>query len=325
MILILSSADDVSTNEVIDWLIYSQITFIRINIESIVKIKLLKIPECKIIVEINKESKFEKIEIDLNEITGYWYRRDDINIDTTDVYLNKNENLNICINEYLRKELAELYRFLHLFLERRHGVGKFSENKTNKLYNLIVAYDVGFNIPNTYVVTNKEQFAEINPKNKKLITKDIGSNIIKYKNFVVGGYTEQISEKDNNDYNSSFPSLFQEKIEKKYELRVNHLDGKNYTSAIFSQKSKQTSTDFRKYSTNKPNRVVPFILPGKINSQVNQFMKKTGMKSGSLDVIVDKDNKYIFLEVNPIGQFNQVSKPCNYCLEKEIAKYLSMN
>ena len=27
-------------------------------------------------------------------------------------------------------------------------------------------------------------------------------------------------------------------------------------------------------------------------------------------------------QVNPVGQFSMVSKPCNYYLEKEVAKYL---
>jgi glutathione synthase/RimK-type ligase-like ATP-grasp enzyme len=51
-------------------------------------------------------------------------------------------------------------------------------------------------------------------------------------------------------------------------------------------------------------------------------MKTIGMKSGSIDLIVDENNDYIFLEVNPIGQFAQVSIPCNYYIEEYIANYL---
>jgi hypothetical protein len=39
-------------------------------------------------------------------------------------------------------------------------------------------------------------------------------------------------------------------------------------------------------------------------------------------MIVTPEKKYIFLEVNPIGQFNQVSIPCNYAIEEKIANYL---
>ena len=47
-----------------------------------------------------------------------------------------------------------------------------------------------------------------------------------------------------------------------------------------------------------------------------------GLKSGSIDMIYSTDNIYYFLEVNPVGQFYQVSFPANYYLEKEIAKTL---
>ena len=34
------------------------------------------------------------------------------------------------------------------------------------------------------------------------------------------------------------------------------------------------------------------------------------------------DDKYIFFEINPIGQFEQVSFPSNYYLHKKIAEIL---
>jgi hypothetical protein len=46
------------------------------------------------------------------------------------------------------------------------------------------------------------------------------------------------------------------------------------------------------------------------------------MNCGSLDLIYSIDNEFVFLEVNPVGQFGMVSKPCNYNLEKILAKEL---
>lgn len=51
-------------------------------------------------------------------------------------------------------------------------------------------------------------------------------------------------------------------------------------------------------------------------------MHSIKLNCGSVDMVLTKDNQYIFLEVNPIGQFSQVSIPANYLIEKEIAKYL---
>lgn len=39
-------------------------------------------------------------------------------------------------------------------------------------------------------------------------------------------------------------------------------------------------------------------------------------------MVFTKKEEYIFLEVNPVGQFNMTSVPCNYNLEKIIAQKL---
>lgn len=36
-------------------------------------------------------------------------------------------------------------------------------------------------------------------------------------------------------------------------------------------------------------------------------------------MIVTPDDEYVFLEVNPVGQYDYVGKRCNYQLDKEIA------
>ena len=51
-------------------------------------------------------------------------------------------------------------------------------------------------------------------------------------------------------------------------------------------------------------------------------MVKLNYRSGSIDMVYTKDKAYVFLEINPVGQFAQVSEPCNYYLEDWVAKHL---
>ncbi len=51
-------------------------------------------------------------------------------------------------------------------------------------------------------------------------------------------------------------------------------------------------------------------------------MDKIGLNCGSLDFIVDINDKFYFLEVNPTGQFGMVDFPCNYNLHKIVAEQL---
>ena len=115
---------------------------------------------------------------------------------------------------------------------------------------------------------------------------------------------------------------YRNRLIKKYEVRVFYLDPEFYSMAIFSQRDDQTQVDFRKYNLEKPNRCVPYELPKAIEHKLKALMNILDLNSGSIDLIVNKDDDYIFLEVNPVGQFAMVSEPCNYFLEKKVAEFL---
>ena len=51
-------------------------------------------------------------------------------------------------------------------------------------------------------------------------------------------------------------------------------------------------------------------------------MKHLGLNTGSIDMIVTPEREYVFLEVNPAGNIEMVSKNCNYPIEQEIANFL---
>lgn len=56
--------------------------------------------------------------------------------------------------------------------------------------------------------------------------------------------------------------------------------------------------------------------------KVRAFMKEAKLNIGCLDIIRDETGRYVFLEVNPLGQYLSESAKCNYYLEKNIAEWL---
>jgi hypothetical protein len=46
------------------------------------------------------------------------------------------------------------------------------------------------------------------------------------------------------------------------------------------------------------------------------------MNTGSIDLILTPNGEYFFLEINPMGQYDWLSKNCNYYIEKDIAEML---
>jgi ATP-GRASP peptide maturase of grasp-with-spasm system len=182
-------------------------------------------------------------------------------------------------------------------------------------------------IPSTIVCTTKVALINFYNAHKRIIIKDISAPFSYYKeNMRILSLTTEITECELENIPEKFyPSLFQELIEKKYELRVFYLEEICYSMAIFSQNDKQTSVDFRNYNHTKPNRRIPYNLPIEIKLKVVALMKDLNLETGSIDFIVTTSGDYIFLEVNPVGQFGMTSYPCNYYLEKKVAEYLIKN
>lgn len=188
-----------------------------------------------------------------------------------------------------------------------------------------MARSCGLEIPNTIISTGRKNILEFYKNNYESIVSKSISDSINYlnKGYSYSNFTEALNNDDIEDAKCNFfPSLLQNNINKRFELRIFYFFGLFYTMAIFSQADEKTKIDFRKYNFVRPNRNIPFILPQEIKIKIIDFMNALNLDTGSIDMIYTMDKKYVFLEVNPVGIFNMVSVPCNYKIEKEIANYL---
>lgn len=315
MILILSEESDHSTNKVIEWLLFYELEFIRINMNDSITISSL---EEDIYIEINKDTK-----INLNKIKSYWYRRGAF------IFACKLDNKHEKLKNYFFKTIDQnsiiLGAYLDFLLKKKKHINNFNTSEVNKLIVLNYAKSVGLKIPKTHLINNYQQLG-ILLENNRLITKNLcNPPVVEMSKFNYLMYTTEINEKDVSDIppdREIFPSLIQERINKQVEIRTFFLEGNFYSMAIFSQSNEQTKLDFRRYDYNRPSRQVRFELPIEIKQKTLELMRLLELNSGSIDFIVDTNEDIIFLEVNPIGQFGMISTPCNYFLEREIAKYL---
>ncbi|WP_237274251.1 grasp-with-spasm system ATP-grasp peptide maturase [Tenacibaculum ovolyticum] len=321
MILILSDKFDQSTNAVIDWLLYFNYPFFRINENDLCEITEISIGlKDKIILKVNNKT------IDFDEISHYWYRRGEFNIQIPNfLFTNEVSMFEEEIDRNTKEEVITIVEFLNVFLNGKKNLGSYFDNFTNKLSNLKIAKSCGLSIPETLISSKKELVKKFyDEENKKIITKALSQTIMFSKpEGAIRAYTNNVDSSSLNKYKTNiFPSLFQKAIEKKYELRIFFIENTFYSMAIFSQTNKKTQVDFRKYDRNRPNRNVPYILPDYIEKKLLLFIEKNKFKTGSIDMLVTNNDEFVFLEINPVGQFGMTSFPCNYHLHKKIAKYL---
>ncbi len=320
-VLIISNEDDHTTNLVIDWLRFYNQDYVRINDTTHLKVSNFRIT--------NELSDFtlsnENVTFNYSEILSVWYRRGFLNMSVKTLKAKFPEEENITeLSLYLSQEYEHLNHSVLRMLWQKFNVNNSSDIFTNKISNLHAAKLVGLNVPNTIITTRKNEVIDfINTCTNGIITKAMYYGAFSAKKVHMGFYTSEVNMKDLDSIGTVFwPCLFQEKLDKYIELRIFYIHGKCYSEAIFSQNDATTSVDFRKYNYKKPNRTPPFILPNSIEKCLHDFMNNIKMNCGSIDLVLTKNLEYYFLEVNPVGQFQQVSLPCNYYLEKVVANYL---
>lgn len=124
------------------------------------------------------------------------------------------------------------------------------------------------------------------------------------KDFLRLTYTREITKKQlpSDEVLQITPGIFQKKIDKAYELRINFFGDHAITAKLNSQEHAQGKMDWR-YAPISELKIEEFELPESIYQKCKSFMKKFGIVFGCFDFIVTPDNEYYFLEVNEQGQF----------------------
>ncbi len=322
MLLIISEELDPTTSEVILWLVSMGKTPIRINCEDGFSIIGLNPELNSIEIQVNNRR------IDLDSVKSFWYRngtiecsffRDKTFIDSIEGYPAGH------VLRFLSYEWIVIKDFVITKLESLDKVlGSYSKTRVNKLNVLFQASQCGLQIPSTYISSQKENIESFINRNK-YITKPISEIYpIQVSNTeTLQMFTSEINFHDVETRKETFfPSLIQEQIDKWIEIRIYFIGEKFYSMAIFSQQNSKTKEDFRKYDYNNMNRMVPFRIPDEILEKLKFFVKRISLNTGSIDMIITNSREYIFLEINPAGNIDMISKPCNYPIEKEIAFYL---
>lgn len=98
------------------------------------------------------------------------------------------------------------------------------------------------------------------------------------------------------------PMIFQEYIEKAFELRITVVGRQTFSCAIHSQESPHTREDWRRYDLDHTPHT-PFTLPQAVEAACVALVEGYGLKFGCIDMIMTPDQEFVFLELNPSGQW----------------------
>lgn len=320
MVVIVSAFNEPTTNQVIDWLGYHGVDFVRINPDTPLSGVRIDMEGARAEMSIRIGDR----RVALREVRSVWYRRGWFQIGHHVNLAQLPAQLHRPISAQLELELKSLNDFVSQLWFGR-GVNRPSDNELNKLLVLQRAASLGLAVPTTLVTSDISDVCKFRAEHGRIITKNMAPGVfVKQNETMLQGFTREVTDEVLAMLPEVFfPMLFQALLSKVYEVRTFYLNGRTWSSAIFSQSSDRTLLDFRNYDVDRPNRTPPYVLPSVVDQRLCQLMRALGLASGSIDFIVDANGEHYFLEVNAIGQFWQVSYPCNYYLEDELARHLA--
>jgi MvdC family ATP-grasp ribosomal peptide maturase len=196
---------------------------------------------------------------------------------------------------------------------------------SNKLRQLRVASEVGFVIPQT-LVTNKaeaarEFFHQVNGKMVSKLLTALSHSMQANSSFFL--YTSTVKEEDLQDAESLryCPMVFQEQIPKQQELRVAYVNGNVFVGALDASVYAAAKVDWRKPGV-EVGAWQNHELPDEVVRRLQAFMGKFGLLFGALDFIVTPSGEYVFLEVNPIGEWGMLERDLDLQISSAIADAL---
>ncbi|TSJ41156.1 hypothetical protein [Fluviicola chungangensis] len=261
------------------------------------------------------------------DLKSVWAHRSEINIEKKQYSKLERKELS-----YVKRHEDTQVKSIRNLLHKKKCLGRFGKLNFNKIIFLNACQELEIRIPKTLITRKKDDLIPFFSEQRNgVIVKSIAENfhhcvsISQHEQIWQHGTTNLLDEVKLKKIPEEFDlSLFQEKLDKKYELRVFYLDGICFPQIIFSQKHSFSEVDYRLGLGESEMRQGNFNLPMNVQGQIKDLMNSLDLNVGCIDIVVTKQDEYVFLEVNPSGIFTDMVGNCNYDIHYEIAKYLML-
>jgi MvdC family ATP-grasp ribosomal peptide maturase len=227
----------------------------------------------------------------------------------------------MCIGE----SAAALEGFLDA-LHNAHWVNNLQRQRDaeNKQRQLRLAARAGLRVPRTLVtndpVAARQFFAETEGQTVAKLLRPLAVSMDAAEPFV---YTNRVREEDlaGAEQLRHCPMVFQELIPKAYELRVACVAGEVFAGALNASGTSRGQTDWR-HAAPEECRWQRVQLPTEVVSSLQLLMSELGLVFGAVDLICTPSGEYVFLEVNPSGEWGMLERDLGLPISEAIAEAL---
>lgn len=305
MILIITNREDITSDLVVLRSQERRIPYYRFNTESFpskISLHIAYAPEFGGSIY-DKESDRK---IDFSEIKSVYYRRPSF----PSPFINRVEESR---KQFAMIESLQAFRGflenLDCFWVSRPSRIRYAENKITQLK---VARKIGFRIPQTIISNNPKEVIDFIARNRdNVVIKPVKSGFVSDEEIIFTNIvSKEILEPTRIE---KIPSIYQQYIRKKYDIRVTVFGDEIFPVEIHSQDGSDSRIDWRK-SSDLNMEQKEHILPKELQERCLQMTNYFGLEFGAIDMVLTHENEYFFLEINPNGQWAWLEQRTNYKL-----------
>jgi glutathione synthase/RimK-type ligase-like ATP-grasp enzyme len=317
-IVIITSKDDVHTDSLIKHFQAksSNYNIIRINTEDFALNSTVSFEGDNVSIKLHDSDKF----VNSKDILSVWFRR------PKPILSNHNE---LNVRNFIT---GEWNAFLRGFYFCTHDSALWVNPLPNlhrariKLQQIQLARKLNLKVPDTVVSNNFKHIEKLFIKHDKVCVKTLNKPSFKVEEYnYLPIYTKVVTHKQfisNQESLCMSPVIFQQFIKKICDIRVIIIGDTVNAFSIFSKNRSKAEVDFRHgFKEGLSYKVID--LPREISKKLIKFVKTQGLNFSAIDLILDVNEKYWFLENNPNGQWLWLELATGYPLTEIMANFLS--
>lgn len=239
-------------------------------------------------------------DIDLSQVSTVWYRRPQKPIAHDDV-------LDRAAREFVELECHMIIQDLwhSLSCEWLPAAPFVVQQAERKITQLKLASSLGLEVPPTLVTNDPEDLLEFYRQHSgHIVSKQAAKAFITILGTSFIRYTEPVTAQDiHHAADVAYcPMIFQAYVPKRVEVRITVVGRQAFAAEIHSQVTNHTRHDWRRYDHGRTPHF-RHALPGEIEARCIRLCECLGLRYGAIDMVLTPDGRYVFLEINPNGQY----------------------
>lgn len=303
MILLVTNCEDLTTDYLIRRLDNRGLDYFRFNTEEILSTYDVSLSISKTNVDFCITDTRRKVELKCSDIRGAYFRRPgtpailDNSIEETQKFFDV-------------RELEETLRSIWRTIPRNRWLNH-PENiwlASNKIKQLTIASELGFTIPETLVSSRPADLLRFAKTQGNLIVKAVKNGFFNSDSSSNIMFTRSLGAAELQTIAASpmlVPSIVQPELKKECDLRVTVVGQAVFPVAMLSQQHPETSTDWRTWDITEGLDLVHqrFDLPNNIQQHCLDLNRRLGLNFSCIDLVLTTDGDFVFLEINPNGQW----------------------